>query len=167
MSDLPTFEQVSEIPAALKQEIPPEYLDENQHMNIQRYFELCARAVGDLFTAAGVDDDYPQQRGLGVFTAEQHLRYFAEVRLGDEVSVHVRPLERSAKALHAMAFLVNSSTKQLAFTFEVTTIHVDMGTRRPTDFPDDIAANFDAGLSSIAHLDWPAPVCGVMGVRRR
>lgn len=166
MSALPTYEQVSEIPAALKWEIPPEYLDENLHMNIQHYFEMCARAVGDFCTGVGIGDDYPQERGLGVFTAEQHLRYLAEVRLGQDVSVHVRPLERSAKALHLMAFLLNRSSGKLAFTFEVTVVHVGMDSRRPADFPDDIAGALDDALGKTA-LDWPAPVCGVMGVRRR
>lgn len=167
MSLIPTVDQVIEIPAATEQKVPQEFIDENQHMNIQHYLVLGADALGGVCDDLGLGQDYIDGRRLTVFTAEHHLRYYAELLLGQDISVHVRLLERSAKVIHAMAFLVNRSEHILACTLEVTLVHVGMDTRRPVDFPDDIAGRVDAGIADQAHLAWPAPGCGVMGVRKR
>jgi len=164
----PTVDEVLQLPSMTEQEVPPEFLDENLHMNIQHYLTLGARAVGIRCDELGLgNQSYIDERRLTIFTAEQHLHYYAEMRLGQKLSVHVRLLERSAKALHAMAFLLNRSNDELAFTLEVTLVHVGMDSRRPVDFPADIAASVDAAIGEEADLSWPAPVCGVMGVRRR
>lgn len=164
---LPTVEKVSEIPTTTKLSVPEEFLDENLHMNISHYLTLGARAIGSRCDEFGLGDQaYIDDRRLTIFTAEHHIRYYAELLLGQELSVHVRLLESSDKALHAMAFLVNRSTDALACTLEVALVHVGMDTRRPVDFPADIADRIDAAIKA-ENYTWPAPVCGVMGVRRR
>jgi acyl-CoA thioester hydrolase len=164
MTPLPTYEQVLEVPATTTRTVPAEFLDDNQHMNIARYFELTAGAVVDLCDELGIGEAAIVERGITVFTVEQHLRYFAEVRLGHEVSVHVRLIARSAKGVHAMAFLVNRTTRQLACTFEDVFVNISWESRKPTDFPDDLAATLDAFIADDP-ATWPAPVCESMGVR--
>lgn len=166
MSIIPAVDQIDEIPAATEQKVPQEYIDENNHMNIQHYLVLGATALGTRCDELGLGQDYIDSRRLTVFTAEHHLRYYSELLLGQELSVHVRMLERSSKVIHAMSFLVNRSDNLLACTLEVTLVHVGMDTRRPVDFPEDIADRVDAAIKDQSQLPWPAPVCGVMGVRR-
>jgi acyl-CoA thioesterase FadM len=100
--------------------IPSAYEDENGHMNIRHYFDLEAQAIAEVFDRMGITDDYRATRGQGFFTAEHHIRYYAEVHVGDRVSVHARIVERSDKVVHAMAFLVDDTTERLASTLEVT-----------------------------------------------
>ena len=164
---LPTYDQVLELPAAIKRSVPTEYLDENDHMNIGRYLEVASHALWDTTTTVGMGPAYIEERRLSSFTAEHHLRYFSELRLGEEFSVHVRLLERSEKALHSIAFLVDRSRKILSSTCEATLLHVDMATRRSVPYPDDIVAGLDGLIAEHEALRWPAPVCGAMGVRRR
>lgn len=166
MSALPTLDQVSELPVVTSMAVPQEFLDENLHMNITHYLSLGARGVGSRCDDMGLGQSYIDDRRLTIFTAEHHIRYFAELRLGQDLTVHVRLLERSAKALHAMAFLINRSTGALACTLEVMLVHVGMDSRRPEDFPEDIAVQIDEAIKADV-CSWPAPVCGVMGVRRR
>jgi acyl-CoA thioester hydrolase len=166
MSIIPAVDQIDEIPAATEQKVPQEYIDENNHMNIQHYLVLGATALGTRCDELGLGQDYIDSRRLTIFTAEHHLRYYSELLLGQELSVHVRMLERSSKVIHAMSFLVNRSDNLLACTLEVTLVHVGMDTRRPVDFPEDIADRVDAAIKDQSQLPWPAPVCGVMGVRR-
>lgn len=163
---LPTVDQVDQIPSVKDMVVPPEFLDENLHMNIGHYLTLSARGVGALCDELGLGHDYIDERRLTVFTAEHHIRYFAELRLGQELSVHVRLLDRSAKALHAMAFILNRTTHALASTMEVALVHVGMDTRRPEDFPADIVERIDIALKADDYA-WPAPLCGVMGIRRQ
>jgi acyl-CoA thioester hydrolase len=166
VSDLPTYDQITQLPTSDQQVVPQEFIDENGHMNIRHYFDAASLALWRVCIAAGMDDSYHEERGLSLFTVEQHLRYFSEMNLGDRFTVHGRLLERSGKVLHGMAFVVSTESRSLACTFEVTYIHVDMTTRRSVEMPDDMAASFDAVITSGDELGWDAPVCGAMGVHR-
>ena len=103
---------------------------------------------------------------MSFFTVEQHLRYFGEMRSGERFTVHPRLLARSRRALHAMAFVLDRERTQLACTFELVYVHVDMAERRSVDVPDDLATSIDAAIATTDALGWDAPVCGAMGVRR-
>ena len=166
MSDLPTYDQITRLPARVEQVVPEEFIDENGHMNIRHYFDAASHALWYLNIALGMDESYNVDRGLSLFTVEQHLRYFSEMNLGDRFTVHGRLLERSGKVLHGMAFVVSPESKSLACTFEATYIHVSMTTRRSVPIPDDLAARFDAEIARGDELGWTAPVCGAMGVHR-
>lgn len=166
MSDFPTVDQVRELPAARTTTVPESYLDENDHMNIGRYLEEAATGLWERTIELGMGQDYIDRRGLTTFTAEHHIRYLGELRLGDRLSVHVRFVERSEKVLHTMAYVVDDTHDRLACTFESTTVHVGMASRRPEPFPDDIAAALDEEVAATTR-EWPPALCGVMGVRRR
>ncbi len=162
---LPTYDQVSELPAAREGEVEASFIDENGHMNIGDYFRLTSHSLWDDTRAAGVEDTYIDDRGLSLFTVEQHVRYLGEMRLGDRFTVHNRFIARSGKVVHAIAFLLDQEKQRLACTMEVSWVHVDMTSRTATDLPDDIATGVDALIARTADLSWPAPVSGVMGVR--
>jgi len=166
VSDLPTYDQIIQLPVRVEQVVPPEFIDENGHMNIRHYFDAASHALWYLNIALGMDESYNEERGLSLFTVEQHLRYFSEMNLGDRFTVHGRLLERSGKVLHGMAFVVSPDSESLACTFEATYIHVSMTTRRSVPIPDDLAARFDAEIARGDELGWAAPVCGAMGVHR-
>lgn len=164
---VPTYDQVDQLPRHLERVVPPEYIDENGHMNIGHYLGLGGTALwqrcqGEL----GMPKDYIATRGLSTFTAEHHLTYHSELLEGQDVSVRVRLVARSAKVLHAVCLVVNETDRRLACTMETIMVHMDMTQRRPADFPDDVAALIDAGLEA-DDRPWPAPLCGTMGVRRR
>ena len=166
MSELPTYDQIVQLPAVGEQVVPPEFIDENGHMNIRHYFDAASLALWRACIAAGMDESYHVERGLSLFTVEQHLRYFSEMRVGHRFTTHGRLLERSSKVVHGMAFVVSAESRSLACVFEATYIHVDMSTRRSVAIPDDMAARFDAEIARGDGLGWDAPVCGAMGVHR-
>ena len=147
--------------------VPVEFLDENDHMNIGRYLEVASHALWDSTTAIGMGRVYIDERGLSTFTAEHHLRYFSELRLGDEISTHVRLIERTDKSLHSMTFLADRTRQVLSFTCEAVLVHIDMSTRRTAPYPDDIAAGLDKLIGECDAVSWPTPLSGAMGVRRR
>lgn len=162
---LPTVEQVLDLPITRQQQVPPEFLDENLHMNIRHYLDLGAASLADRCEELGMGHRHIDERGLTLFTAEHHIRYLAELRLGQEITTHVRLISRAAKTLHAMVFIVNQSTHTVAYTLEAVLLHVDMATRRATEFPEDIAKHIDQALKTHVDLPWEAPLCGTMGSR--
>lgn len=162
----PTYDQVVELPSQVDLTVPPEFIDENSHVNIGRYLELGGTALWQrCLHDLGMPEDYITARGLSTFTAEHHLTYLSEILEREQVSVHVRLVDRSDKVLHALSLIVNRTQRRLACVMETTVVHVDMTTRRPAPFPDDVAELIDAGLKR-DDLAWPAPVTGSMGIRR-
>ncbi|WP_034269261.1 thioesterase family protein [Haloechinothrix halophila] len=147
---LPPVAELLNLPAELKQAIPPEYEDLNGHMNIKHYFELQSFAAWGVFRRVGYEDE--RRPDEGAFTLEQHLRYHNEVLVGQEVSAHVVLLDRSDKVVHGISFLVNRTTDQVANTLEFVSAHVDLTQRRISPFPTRIADALDAELARCAHL---------------
>lgn len=159
------FDQMVALPAVLEDTVTTEFIDLNGHMNIRHYLEYGAVGADSICRGIGMDETYRSRRRLGVFTAEHHLRYYRELREGEKFSVHVRFLERTDKALHAVSMLLDRTNERLACTLEIVMVHVAMDSRRATPLPADIAAGLDGEIARSANLDWPAPLCGAMGVR--
>jgi acyl-CoA thioester hydrolase len=140
VTDLPSIDLVRGLPAYFEQTVPDDYIDENGHMNITKYFELGAVApwlrLGDL----GVDDAYIPERGLSFFTVEHHIRYLGELRLGEPLSVRPAFVGRTHKALHGISFVVDESRDRIACTMEILYVHVSMETRRSAISPSSAAA---------------------------
>ncbi|NKY55203.1 thioesterase family protein [Nocardia flavorosea] len=163
---LPTAQQIREIPAALAAAVTGREIDNNGHMNVVHYLALGSQAADVLMRELGVDDSYREDRRLGVFTAEHHLVYYSELREGDPFTVHVRVLERSDKAMHLMAFLVDDKRDKLSNTLEIMLVHVDLDERRASPLPGDLAAALDRKIADDGALTWPAPTCGSLRIRR-
>jgi acyl-CoA thioester hydrolase len=162
---LPSFDQVDALPSLVQGFVAPEYIDANGHMNIRHHLDYCASGAEALCQEAGIDDDYRAGRGLGIFTAEHHIRYTGELHESDGVSVHARFLERSTRTGHLITFLLDRERRALACVVEIVVVHVDLSTRRPAPFPDDVAAVFDSRIAESRAVSWPAPVSGAMGIR--
>ena len=164
---LPSAEQIDLLPFPVEGVVTDEYIDMNGHMNVLHYLDWGSRGAEALVERAGIHDAYRATRRMGLFTVEHHLAYYGELRRGETFSVHARALERSDKVLHLMTFLVDRSANRLANTLEILLVHVDLETRRATDLPADITAAFDADIARSRKLDWSAPVCGAIGIRRQ
>jgi acyl-CoA thioester hydrolase len=157
-----SFENISVLPVLLTRKIPPEWEDSNGHVNIQYYLALVEQSGWPMLESIGLGESYFRERRRGLFDLEHHLRYLAELHVGDQVTVHSRMLDRSEKRLHGMMFILNQSRRQLSCTLEYITSGADLDTRRTAPFPDDIALRFDQIIEQHALLDWTPGVCGVM-----
>ena len=163
----PTYEQIVQLPAMFDQEVGEEFIDENGHMNIGDYFRLCSHAMWKTTIAAGLGETYIDEHQQSLFTVEQHMRYYGELRLGQRFTVHARLLERSSRVVHGMAFVIDQEKQALACTQEATLVHVSTESRTSVDLPVEIAAELDVLINAGDGLGWDAPVCGAMGLRRR
>jgi acyl-CoA thioester hydrolase len=164
---LPSVEQVDLLPDPVEGIVTDRFIDANGHMNVLHYLDWGSRGAEALVERAGVDDAYRATRRMGLFTVQHHLAYFGELHTGDTFSVHARVLERSDKALHLMTFLVDRSAHRLSNSLEILLVHVDLETRSAVRLPAEIAAAFDAHIALSSILDWSAPVCGAIGIRRK
>jgi acyl-CoA thioester hydrolase len=156
------LEHVKTLPQTNQVIIPSEYLDEMGHMNIQWYIALFDRAAWHAFGLFGATLEAMKEEQMGAFALQQHITYLAEVRLGEQVSIYTRFIERSEKQLLFMHFMVNDSREMLASYFESLGMSIDMKTRRSAPWSEKISSQLDALLAEHQALDWQPPLCGVL-----
>lgn len=150
------------LPAVYRGVIPADYRDAMDHMNVRWYLSLYDEAGDNMYLLYGQTPEYYRANQAGGFDLEHHIRYLAEVRIGDTVAIRARLLNRTAKRIHYMMFMVNETRGLLSSTFECVNSHADLKARRTAPFPDFIAAQIDAFIAQHRQLPWDAPVCGSM-----
>jgi acyl-CoA thioesterase FadM len=150
------------LPITLQSIIPQAYADEMGHMNAMWYTHLFYQAAWELFGRLGLGSDSFQARQTGIFAAEAHYRYMAEVLAGQPVTVRTRLLGRSAKLLHFLHLLVLDDGPVLAATAEYLAGLIDLKTRRACPFEPHRVAAIDRLLAEHARLPGSAAVCGIM-----
>lgn len=139
-STTPEYDDIRRLRATREGVVGAELIDENGHVSILQYFELCARGVDDVLQLIGISDDYRNVRRMGVFAAEHHMHYSAELLQEDGWAIHPQVLAHSAKAFHVVSLMVSTSRRQLACSMETVYVHVDLESRRPVAMPDDVLA---------------------------
>ena len=154
--------QIHQLPCFHRATIPEAYLDVMGHMNIRHYMGLFDEAAWGFFHAFGMTEAFILNSSSAAFALEHHVRYLAEVHLGETVAIHTRVNGRTAKRIHFMHFMLNETTGKLAATLEVIASHANRDTRRTSPFPAEIASQIDQFVAEHSQLDWVAPLCGVM-----
>lgn len=150
-----------------KAEILPEYIDIMGHLNVRYYTEIFDKSTRSFFSSFGLSVDYVRETKMGSFALEQHIRYLAELHQGQQVTVYSWALGRSSKTFHFMHFMVRDEGNVLAATSEMVSAHANLSERRAAPYPPQMAAGIDQLLAVHTKLNWDAPVCGAMGVRKR
>jgi acyl-CoA thioester hydrolase len=140
--------------------VPADWIDFMGHMNVMWYTHLFGTGVLEFFKTVGLTQAYFKENNTGSFVLEQHIRYMAEVRVGETVSARARAIGRSEKKLHFMVVLIKEDTKVLAATSEIITGHIDMSRRRTSPIPSPIAFAFDTILGLHTNLAWSVPANG-------
>lgn len=163
---LPTPDEVMQLPGPLEGAVTADFIDANGHMNVLHYLDWGSQSAEALVERAGIDDAYRSERRMGLFTVQHHLAYYGELRMGDKFSVHARVLDRTDKKVHLMTFLLDQSAGRLSNTLEILLVHVNLETRRATELPADVARAFEDFRAYSRALDWAAPTCDAMRIRR-
>src|SRR5262245_9079791 len=88
------------LPVVYQRVIPLEYRDAMDHMNVRWYMVLYDEAGDQMYQLYGQTPEYFRANQAGGFDLEHHVRYLAEVRIGDTVAIRARLLNRTAKRLH-------------------------------------------------------------------
>ena len=135
--------------------IEPQWIDYNGHLNMAYYNVMFDRAIDEFWLELGIGPAYKKTRNGSTFTAECHLRYLREIRLGDPVQISIHLLVADEKRLHTFEEMRHADDRWLSATSENMTIHVDMGLRKTAPFPPDIREH----IASVAkaHANIPRP----------
>ena len=85
--------------------------------------------------SVGLTSEYFEKNHATTFALEAHVRYFNEVRVGQQVTVRTRVIGRSDKRFHILHFMSNDDAGTLAATMEAIGTHVDFEIRRVVALP--------------------------------
>jgi carnitine 3-dehydrogenase len=141
------------LPVTAEMQVPTSFVDYNGHMNEAPYLAVGARASDRLMEMIGADAAYIAG-GLSYFTAENHIRYLAEIDIGDRITVTTQALGGDGRKLHLLHRLWTGGEHPAA-TVETLLLHVDLSTRRVVA-PEGVVAERAASLVA-AHADHPRP----------
>ena len=131
----------------------PEWIDGNGHMNLAYYVLVFDAATDLLCDVAGLSAAHRQQTRTGVFAAETHILYRAELLLGDQVRVCSQVVGADAKRIHLAHEMLRGNDP--VAQQEVMLLHVSLDTRRVAPFPPDIQAQVSALAAAHARLPRP------------
>ncbi|GGU14819.1 thioesterase family protein [Nocardioides albus] len=162
---LPSVAAVETLGRPFSRLVPPEWKDENGHVNVCHHFAFHMDVNIACFRQFGVDEAYVRDRGLSTFSIEQNIRYYDEVLVGHQVSGYVRILDVSPKLVHAISVVVDETTGRIANTVEFVEGHVDLTTRRTTPWPADLLKALETRLAEHRALEWSLPLSAGVGLR--
>ncbi|PSM30799.1 hypothetical protein BVG81_008665 [Haliangium sp. UPWRP_2] len=157
---LPSYEQISMLPCCYSVTISMDMLDLMGHLNVRWYMAFYDSAAWSFFRSIGMTEAYYHEFQMGGFALQHFIRYFSEVREGEEIRIRLRLLALGRKRIHMMYFMLNETRRALASTMEALTTFADLRTRRSAAFPPEKAEAMAALLKYHSALDWTAPVSG-------
>lgn len=148
-----------------RETVRPEWVDYNGHMNVAYYVLVFDHGTDKALEHLGVGRRYCARTGRSVFVVESHVTYEAEVVAGDELRITSRVLGCDDKRLHMFHAMHRAHDGRLAATNELLFVHVDMGARRATVFPDDARARIEAAVRAQSAEPMPPQVGRAIGLK--
>ncbi|MEO3414733.1 thioesterase family protein [Roseovarius sp. CAU 1744] len=146
-------------------EIEPGWIDYNDHLNMGYYTVLFDRAADQAFDKLGFGPAYVTARNHTTFSAEFHVRYLREVKLGDRLRASFRILGHDEKRFHSFQELLHEDG-WLAATGEGMTLHVDLSGPRVAPMPVEILDRVAAMAADHARLPRPDGIGGRISLDR-
>ena len=114
-----------------------EWTDYNGHMNMSYYVLIFDNAAEVMLTRFKMGGDSAKSDKKSTFAVETHTTYDQEVKLGEEVEVHLTYFDHDKKRIHYRASMFHKEKKYLAATTEVLSLYIDLNVRKVTEFEDE------------------------------
>ena len=134
--------------------VEPEWIDHNGHMNMAYYSVLFDRGVDQAWEQLGLGIDYMQRSGMTTYSAEFHICYLRELKVGERVRVSYHLIDHSDKALHSYQEMYHEDG-WLAATGENLHLSIDQSGPKVAPFPADVQERVEA--MARAHAALPRP----------
>jgi acyl-CoA thioester hydrolase len=137
--------------SAYREQVRPEWVDYNGHLNDASYAIVLTRAHELLLEHVGLSADYRRTHLASMYTVEMHLRFVAEVTAGQTLTASTSVVEADHKRLRLRSELYADGVR--AATGECLYLHVDTVAGRTAPLPPDRRAAVDALLAQHARVE--------------
>lgn len=122
------------------EQVRPEWIDYNGHLNDAQYVGVFSRAIDDVMEQVGMDAEYLARTGTSLFTLETHVRYLDQVLAEARLNVTCQVIGVAAKVI--WLWFEMHSDGRLRATMEALMMHVDTVAGRSAPMPDELSAHF-------------------------
>ena len=126
------------------EKIIKEWTDYNGHMNMSYYILIFDNAAEVMLTKFNMGGDSARSDKKSTFAVETHTTYDQEVKLGEEVEVHLTYFDHDKKRIHYRVSMLHKEKKYLAATNEVLSLYIDLNKRKVTEFDEEKIKIMDA-----------------------
>ena len=150
-----------------REEVQPEWIDYNGHMNVAYYELAFDHATDGLLDLVDLGLDYAGRSNNSSFVLESHVTYARELALGDPLRFDLLFLDADEKRLHYFFEMHHAEEDYLAATSEQIAIHVSLESRRTEAFPEPVMRRLEALKSAHAAVPRPTQIGRVIGIRRK
>lgn len=152
---------ITQLIETVRQNVPDDWTDYNNHMNESRYLQCFSEATDVLMRLVGVDADYIENSG-SYFTVETHIQHKDEVSTGESIRVITQVLAVEGKKLHLFHRLMHQDGRLLA-TGEHMLIHVSLKTRSATEPDNEVLVRAQKIATEHARLPLPDGIGRAVG----
>ena len=128
--------------------IKSEWTDYNGHMNMSYYVLIFDNAAEVMLTRFKMGGDSAKSDKKSTFAVETHTTYDQEVKLGEEVEVHLTYFDHDKKRIHYRASMFHKEKKYLAATTEVLSLYIDLNKRKVAEFEPEKIVIMDDFIKS-------------------
>jgi acyl-CoA thioester hydrolase len=145
--------------------VRPEWIDENDHMNMGYYAVVFDFATDAWFDYFGLDDDHCQKHQVANFTLECHISYLREVGKDDPLRFTTLLLGFDQKRHHFLHQMWHEEEGYLAATSELIHLHVSRVTRRATPMAPELIERLTSIRTLHENIPIPPQVGRSIGLR--
>ena len=133
----------------------PEWIDVNNHMNVAYYVLAFDQAVDSLWEKFGITEEHINVSNSSTFAVESHVTWQRELAVDEPYRITTQLLAYDDKRIHQFMRMYHAEDHFLASTAEWLNLHVDLGVRRVSPWPEPIRQRI-ADFAS-RQEDWPWP----------
>jgi len=117
--------------------VPQKWIDYNGHMTESSFLTLASKASVEFLKYIGAGRNYVAT-GRSYYSVENHVRYYAEAKLGDRLTATIQVLHADPKRLHMFVRLMRGDC-EIASVNQLN-LHVDMNTARASPASNEVLA---------------------------
>jgi carnitine 3-dehydrogenase len=142
-----------ELPVTVSRQVPQNWTDYNGHMNEANYLQASSQATDRFMDLIGADAAYIAS-GNSYFTAETHIRYLAEVKAGEQISITTQVLSGEGKKMQLFHRMFGPDGDLVA-TCETLQLHMNLKTRGTSLPSEEVAARLNTYVDAHASMLTP------------
>ena len=136
-----------------KQEVLPEWIDYNGHMNVAYYTLAFDKALDFFFEdILGIGPTYVSKMSKGPFALKASYHYYSELLTSEEFYVDLTVVDFDLKRVHICGEMKKFLSGDLSAVFETVLMNVDLKNRKAIEYPQNVLGIFE-NLKGLTKMD--------------
>lgn len=151
---------------SFEQNVVPEWVDYNGHMNDAEYARAFSLAGEAFLDYIGLGESGRAEHSYTIFTLETHICYLKEAHEGETLTIKSQLLDTDEKRLHQFLTMENTQGDLVA-TMEQMLMGMDQKEGRPAPFPVKVAKKVEEIFVVDSKKDRPKQASRLIGIRKK